>query len=320
MDFSFSPQQEELREQARSFLAARRSAGPAQGWDPASWAELAGLGWLGVSAPEAAGGAGLTFVEESILIEEMGRALYPGPYLATIALAAPALGDERLAEVVRGERRWSARLGGEAALVPDLDKVDLVAVHRDGQMVAVPARGEAVESIDPTRSLGRLEAGCGEVLLKGEEAAAAARLIELRMTVGLALEAVGVAQRALELGLEHACSREQFGKLIGTYQAVSHRLVDSHLEVELARSLACWAAWCVAEGEEDAALAGAAARSAAADAAVAACERSIQVCGGMGFTWESPLHRLYRRALWIARFGGSPAQQREAVAAALLDR
>src|SRR5205814_7579032 len=99
------------------------------------------------------------------------------------------------------------------------------------------------------------------------------------------------------LGVEHASTRTQFGKPIGTYQAVSHQLADTYADVELARSLTYWAAWCVAENDQQAPVAAAAAKSFAAEAAVAACERSIQVHGGVGFTWEHPLHRFYKRAL-----------------------
>ena len=102
----------------------------------------------------------------------------------------------------------------------------------------------------------------------------------------LALEAVGIAAKALELGVEYASTREQFGRKIGVYQAVSHPLVDIYVETELSRSLAYWAAWCVSEGDEQAPVAAAAAKAYASDAAVAACERSIQVHGGIGFTWE----------------------------------
>src|SRR5690349_13071121 len=100
----------------------------------------------------------------------------------------------------------------------------------------------------------------------------------------LALEASGVAQRALEIGVEHAKTREQFGRPIGVYQAVAHQLADTYVESELARSLAYWAAWSVAVGDEEAPVATAAAKSYAGDVAVAACERSIQVLGGIGFT------------------------------------
>jgi alkylation response protein AidB-like acyl-CoA dehydrogenase len=135
----------------------------------------------------------------------------------------------------------------------------------------------------------------------------------------LALEAVGIGKKALDLGIEHAQNREQFGRKIGVYQAVSHQLADTFVETELARSLAYWAAWCVAEDDEQAPVAVAAAKSYAADAAVAACERSIQVHGGIGFTWEHVLHEYYKRALWIQAYDGYPRKQRAKIAAWLLD-
>jgi alkylation response protein AidB-like acyl-CoA dehydrogenase len=142
---------------------------------------------------------------------------------------------------------------------------------------------------------------------------------ELEQLVSLALESVGIAARALELAVEHANTREQFGRPIGVYQAVSHPLADTFVETELARSLAYWAAWCVAEAAEEAPVAAAAAKSYASDAAVAACERSIQVHGGIGFTWEHVLHEYYKRAMQIQACGGYPRELRARVAAYLLD-
>ena len=135
----------------------------------------------------------------------------------------------------------------------------------------------------------------------------------------LALEAVGISQKALDLGVEYAKDREQFGRKIGVYQAVSHALADTYVETELARSLAYWAAWSVAEDDEQASIAAAAAKAYASDAAVVACERSIQVHGGIGFTWEHVLHEYYKRALWIQAYDGYPRKQRAKIAAWLLD-
>jgi hypothetical protein len=135
----------------------------------------------------------------------------------------------------------------------------------------------------------------------------------------LALEAVGIAAKALELGVAYASTREQFGRKIGVYQAVSHQLADIYVETELSRSLAYWAAWCVAEDDEQAPIAAAAAKAYASEAAVAACERSIQVHGGIGFTWEHVLHEYYKRALAIEAYGGYPREHRARVAAHLLD-
>jgi alkylation response protein AidB-like acyl-CoA dehydrogenase len=319
MDFSFTPEQEELRAQARSFLAERypaervaELADSEEGWDPASWRELAELGWLGVSIPEEHGGAGLGFVEEAVLLEELGRALYPGPYFATVGLALPALGPDELAAVAAGEARWSASVDGGP--VPDLGLVDHVVVVEDGSVRAVPARGEVLPTVDSTRRLGRLEDANGNgSSLPGDAAA-----IRTRALAALAVEAVGVAGRALELAVDYVRTREQFGRPIGVYQAVSHRLADTYAETELARSLAYWAAWCIAEDDPQAPLAAAAAKAWAADAAVAATERAIQAHGGIGFTWEHVLHRYYKRALGIQSFLGFSGRHRADVARALL--
>jgi Acyl-CoA dehydrogenase, C-terminal domain len=142
---------------------------------------------------------------------------------------------------------------------------------------------------------------------------------EHEQLVALSLEAVGIAAKALELAVDHAQNREQFGRKIGVYQAVSHALADTYVETELARSLAYWAAWCVAEGDEMTPVAVAAAKSYCGDAGVAACERSIQAHGGIGFTWEHVLHHYYKRALWIQAHGGYAREQRARVAAWLLD-
>jgi hypothetical protein len=134
----------------------------------------------------------------------------------------------------------------------------------------------------------------------------------------LALEAVGIGKAVLDMAVDYAKQRVQFGKPIGTYQAVAHPLADTYVETELARSLAYWAAWCVAEGDEETTVATAAAKSYCADAAVAACERSIQVHGGIGFTWEHVLHRYYKRALAIQAYGGYGRVHRAVVAKHIL--
>ena len=290
MEFAFTQEQEELRRQARSFLEANPDA---------PLAELRELGWLGVSVPEERGGGGLSFVDEAILFEEAGRALYAGPFLTT-AVVLPALPEV-------DDNAWSVELDG---LVPHLDTADMV-LREDLSTVA--ADGETLATVDESRPLGRLTtADAAEVDGEFEP-------VRLRLLAALAAEAVGVAQKALELGVAYVSDREQFGKKIGTYQAVSHPLADTYVETELARSLAYWAAWCVAEEDERTPVAVASAKSFAAETAVAACERAIQVHGGIGFTWEHVLHRYYKRAQWIDAFGGHAAKQRELVAAALLD-
>jgi alkylation response protein AidB-like acyl-CoA dehydrogenase len=136
--------------------------------------------------------------------------------------------------------------------------------------------------------------------------------------VAHALEAVGIGSRAVEMAIAYIGEREQFGKKIGTYQAVSHPVVDAYVAVELARSLAYWAAWCVANDDEQARPAVAAAKSNATEAAVLACETAIQVHGGIGFTWEHPLHRYYKRALALDAALGYGREHRAEIAAYLL--
>jgi alkylation response protein AidB-like acyl-CoA dehydrogenase len=310
MDFTFSELQDELRGQARQWVADRYPLERAQeaaqsdaGWDASTWGELADLGWLGVSVAEEHGGAGLSFLEEAVLFEELGYALYAGPFLVTLA-ALPSLAPDAQRSVASGERRWSIELRG---YVPELDRVDEVVTAHG----AVPARGQSMPTMDVTRPLGRLEGGARDPLPES--------LDLTRLRAALALEAVGVAQRALDLGVAHARGREQFGRPIGVYQAVSHPLADTYVDGELARSLAYWAAWAVAESEPEAHVAAAAALARAGEAAVHACERSIQVHGGIGFTWEHPLHLFYKRAQWIQAFGGHPAEHRALIAASLLD-
>jgi alkylation response protein AidB-like acyl-CoA dehydrogenase len=300
MDFTLSDEQVELKEQARAWLADRFPLD--RDWDAPQddrWSELAELGWLDVAE------AGLGFVEEALMLEELGYACFPGPYLVTVGFTLPWLSSEQRARVAAGDERWSVEVNG---LVPWLGSVDYVVADAE---TAFPARGEELPAVDPSRPLGRLEReGRGEPLAGYQDLP--------RARTAIAAEALGVAQRALDLGVEQAKTRVQFGKPIGAYQAVSHPLAQTYTDVELARSLVYWAAWCVAEEDERAPLAAAGAKAFASEAAVAACERSIQVHGGIGFTWEHPLHRFYKRALWLEGFGRSPAELRLEVADALL--
>ena len=309
MDFTFTPEQDALREQARAFLAANPEP---------SWKELAELGWTGVSVAEEDGGAGLTFVEEAVLFEELGRALYRGPYFSTVALTLPALPSELRAEVAAGDASWTLAFG---PLVPDLDLADRIAiVGGDGIYELEGAEREVLATSDVTRSLGVVRGGD-----PGRRLADAGVLGEIRSRslAALAIEACGLARRALEYAIEHAQTREQFGRPIGVYQAVSHPLADAYTRLELARSLSLWAAWCVAQegaqSDQQAPIAAAAAKAFAAEAAVQVCETAIQVHGGIGFTWEHVLHRLYKRALWIESFAASSTTLRAEVAASLLD-
>ncbi len=306
MDFTFTPEQDELREQARAFLSEHPEP---------SWQQLAELGWTGVSIAEDDGGAGLTFLEEAVLFEELGRALYHGPFFSTIAQTLPALPSDLRSEVAEGTASWTLALG---PLVPDLDTAERIAiVGGDGIYELEGAEREVLGTTDASRPLGVVRGGEPGRRLAGSDVL---EEIRARSLTALALEACGVARLALELALEHVTTREQFGKPIGIYQAISHPLADAYTRVELSRSLALWATWCVASGDEQASLAAASAKSFAGEAAVGVCEAAIQAHGGIGFTWEHVLHRLYKRALWIESFAPSGTRLRAEVAGALLDR
>ncbi len=305
MDASLTVEQEELRAQARAFLEATPEP---------TWSQLAELGWTGVTVAEEHGGAGLGFLEQAMLHEELGRALTPGPFYATVAVALPALSPQDQALVASGETSWALALG---PLVTNLDTVTHVAVAGgDGLYELEGFERELLSTHDETRPLGVVVGG--EV---GRRLSSTDVLPEIRRRslTALALEACGVGARALELTVGYVAEREQFGRPIGSYQAVAHPLATTYTELELARSLALGAAWAISVGSERAGALAAAAKAHAADAAVAACERSIQAHGGIGFTWEHPLQRLYKRALGIRAWEASTTTLRSEIAARLLD-
>ena len=238
MDFAFTPEQEELRAQARAFLAAHPEP---------SWQELAELGWTGVSVAEENGGAGLGFLEEAILFEEMGRALTHAPYWSTIAVTLPALPADLQAEVARGEASWTLATG---PLVADLDTATRVAfVGGDSIWELEGAEREVLadERRDPAarRRLGRRRAGRRARELRAPAAAPRA-LADRARARGLRRRPRGRSSSRSR----YAKEREQFGKPIGTYQAISHPLATTLMELELGRSLALFAAWCIAEGDD----------------------------------------------------------------------
>ena len=280
MDFSFSAEQDDLRREARAFLEAT----------PAPTLEqLAELGWVGILQSE-----DFTFLDAAVLFEELGRVLYEGPFVLNEVAAQP------------GGEVWSIEIDG---FVPHLAAAGRVLTPG---MHAAAAEGDSLATMDETLGLGKL-AGNGVEAAVGDW-----EDVRRRLLAALALEAVGIGAKALELAIAYAGEREQFGKQIGVYQAISHSLVDGYVAVELGRSLAYWAAWCVAEGDADTDLAVAAAKSQATEAAVLACEKSIQALGGIGFTWEHVLHRYYKRALWLEGALGYGREHRAQVAKSLL--
>ncbi len=280
MDFSFTEEQDDLRREARAFLEQNPSP---------SMEQLAELGWVGILASE-----DFTFLDAAVIFEELGRVLYDGPYVLNEVADQP------------GDEVWSIEIDG---FVPHLDKVTRVLT---ADMQGAGASGETLATVDESLGLGKLTRnGTDAAVGEWDD-------VRRRLLAALALEAVGIGSTVTGMALEYVSGREQFGKKIGSYQAISHSLVDGYVAVELSRSLAYWAAWAVAENDEQVDMAVAAAKSQAGEAAVLACEKSIQAHGGIGFTWEHPLHRYYKRALYLEGALGYGREHRAEIAASLL--
>jgi alkylation response protein AidB-like acyl-CoA dehydrogenase len=324
-------------------------------YDEGLWRRIVEHGWTGIIVDEARGGMGLGLVEMAVAAEEMGRALLPGPLFSSVFLAGPLLqkGDHSvlLAPLCEGRKRatvamleesarWDSdgvamqiaggRITGRKLLVPDAGASDyLLCVARCGRELAiacVPAAGEGIAvrlmpSIDRTRPLYAVEFDRArvDVLSTGEAAQKALDHALDVATVALAAEMVGGMQRVLEITVEYAKTRKQFGKPIGQFQAVQHQCADMLLMTESARSAAYYAAWALNEGRPDARTAVSVAKSYASDAYREVGNRGIQVHGGMGFTWENDLHLYYRRAKASEIAFGDAVFHRERIARAVID-
>ncbi|MCF7548727.1 acyl-CoA dehydrogenase family protein [Pseudonocardia sp. WMMC193] len=329
------------------------------GFDPKAWARLGGeLGVLGLSVPEELGGVGGTLVDQAVAVEELGAALFCGPLFGTVMLAIPALvaaGDEQLLPaLVEGTRTAAFAVGDrggafdpadvtvratadgalsgtvervvDAAAADDLlvaatgpDGVGLYAV--DAAAAATQVRRTPLTTLDSTRRQATvaLDGAVGR-LVAGPDSAE--RVITHALQVGAALlaaEQVGGAQHLLDLSVEYAKGRLQFGRPIGSFQAVKHTLADMLVEVEHARSAAYHAAWALGDGSDDPALAASIAQATASPAFAGVATDTIQVHGGIGFTWEYQAQLYYKRAVTDAALLGSAEQHRGRIARLVLD-
>jgi alkylation response protein AidB-like acyl-CoA dehydrogenase len=358
MQFGLSESQQFLKDSARKFFAGecpssemRRLMETDTGYDADLWAKLTEQGYTGIIFPETYGGVGLGTVDLMLLMEEAGRVLLPGPFFSTVVLAGSILNavstpehkQKYLAPICRGEARataailetgasWNPRdvqmsaangkLSGEKLFVSDAAIADyMIVVARNGLfLVDCKAHGLKVSpmsGIDLTRKLYDVEfsntpaeqIGSPEDLPEAFDVATAA----------LAAELVGGMQRTLEITVEYAKTRKQFGKPIGMFQAVQHQCADMYLETESARSAVYYAGWALEENSPDAATAVSIAKMYASDAARTVGNRGIQIHGGMGFTWENDLHLYYRRAKASETAFGDATFHRERIASVVID-
>lgn len=365
MRLAFTEEQEELRASVRRLLQDRLSGGlvaAAESPDPydaALWKLMAEeLGLHGMAIPEEYGGSGFGFVEQAVVLEEMGRFVLRSPYLSTVIVAANALllGDSEdlrrawLPRIAAGEvvatlahvepgGDWTAaapavtavadgdrlRVTGVKGFVVDGAEAGLFIVYAKGPggepVLAAVEAGQGVTAkaepvFDATRRLATVtfEGAAADVIATGDRAREVlARTLEYA-AVGLACEQTGGAARALEMAVDYAKIREQFGVPIGSFQAVKFKCADMLLQVEAARSAAYYAAASLAAGDEETPVCAAVAKSVCSDAYMFVAAESIQVHGGIGYTWEHEAHLYFKRAKASQVLFGDPDLHRERLA------
>ena len=331
MNFDFTDDQQAIKRTAKDLLAERyrpekvRELAETGAYDDAIWEELSGLGWPGIFIGEEDGGQGLGTVELLVLMEELGYALAPSPFFsnASAGLAIQEAGSDEQRErwlpgIASGEARGTVGgvRDGAAPLVADADSAAVVVLVEDGSAtLAEGASAEPVTTIDSTRRFSRVEVAGGEPLGGGEAAGGRLGRALDRIETALAAELTGVAQRAMEMAVGYARERKQFDRPIGAYQAVSHRCAQMLLEVEGARSTALYAGWAAEAEPESLPIAASMAKAYAADAGWRVTASSLQVHGGIGFTWEHDLHFFLKRAKADGHLFGTAGEHRDRVAA-----
>jgi alkylation response protein AidB-like acyl-CoA dehydrogenase len=354
MNFDLSDDQLALRDGARDLLdgladppRVRAVVEANGGVDADLWSAMAEQGWPGVAIDEALGGLGLGTVEVCVLLEEVGRHAAPAP-VASTALALGALaaaGETKQVEQLLGRSGigcvvWSRRADAVQAVsdgsgwhltgrpdpvpyAPSASVAVVVAETADGPgLFAVDleenGRPEREPAMDRTRELGWLALD-GTPAREIGDATAVEALVDRGATFAAA-EMLGGAERALEMAVEYAKDRVQFGRPIGSFQAVKHRCADMLVDVEGMRSTAFWAAWCIGAGDPEASIAASTAKIWCSDASKRVMASALQVHGGIGFTWEHDLHLFLKRAQLDQLTFGDAAFHRERLAGRLRTR
>jgi alkylation response protein AidB-like acyl-CoA dehydrogenase len=358
MEFGLNESQRILQESARQFFAGecpmsevRRLMETHTAFDQRLWAKFAEQGYTGITFPEEAGGVGLGCVELILLMEEAGRALIPGPLFSTVALAGSILQSigtaaqrkEHLSAISRGQARatvaflereasWNSaalqmsaregKLTGEKLFVPDAAVANWILVAARNEIFIVGAKAAGLRIVpmrgmDATRRLYAVHFNNTPAETVGE-LSAISRGLDIA-TVALCAEMVGGMQRVLDRSVEYAKTRKQFGKAIGSFQAVQHLCADMYLEMESSRSAVYYAAWALEHDAPDATAAASIAKIYASDASRTVGNRAIQIHGGMGFTWENDIHLYYRRAKCSETMFGDATFHRERLAGHVID-
>ena len=303
-------EQLQLREIARTFLAS--VDGPRatieSGYSASVWERIVEeQGWPALAIPEEAGGFGFGLVELGIVQEELGRSLVGSPLLGTVVagFVLQECGDlEHLERIASGTRACFGSVDAPGSA--------LAVLWDDGFYVVDEPRVRPTDSLDPTRLFGAVE-GPRKALGPGD-----LERVLAKAAVVVACEQVGIAEACLEMAVDYAKVRQQFGKAIGSFQAIKHKCADMLLQVESARSAAYGAAAAMDAGEPDAALSAWTAKAFCSDAAMSCAAECIQIHGGIGFTWEHDAHFYFKRARALQSLFGHPRAHRERVATAVL--
>jgi alkylation response protein AidB-like acyl-CoA dehydrogenase len=293
-------------------------AGPT-GHDPGLWKLVASeLGLPAVAVAEAHGGTGGSFVDAAVVLEEAGRALLPAPLLPTV-VAAAAVDDVPLLTAVAAGAVATVAIGDpgrELRHVVDAGLADWFVIAAGDGLFVVPAgegvRVEPRETLDPTRRQATVRVDAG-VLRQVGDAAASARAVDL-LRVALSVEAIGIARWCLETTVDYLKARVQFGRPIGSFQALQHRAADLLVLLESAASTAYYAAWAAAESPQELPIVAPLALSVCGDAAYRIAADTIQLHGGIGFTWEHDAHLYFKRATAARLLLGGSDEQRRLVA------
>src|SRR3954451_7857720 len=326
MNFDLNDEQQEIKRTANEFLASRfkpekvRELADADSYDDGLWSEISELGWPGIAISEEDGGQGLGMVELAALLEESGYACAPSALLGTAgaALVISAAGSDEqrsewLPKLASGDATgaFGGYIDGKGTLFCDLPTADVVVTFDGEGALLAPVSEldfERFKAIDSTRSYGLVSDAAGERMPGDVDAG------RDRLAVAIAAELTGIAQRTQEMAVEYARERQQFGRPIGSYQAVSHRCAAMLLATEESRSLTYYAAWTADAEPESLPMAAAMAGARASDAGWQVPASALQVFGGIGFTWEHDLQFWLKRGRVAGRMLGTPRDHRERVA------
>ena len=329
MRFQFTDDQVLFRDAVRDLLDnecpaahVRAMWDSATGRDPELWDKLAGMGVVGMTVPETHGGLGLDEVDLVLILEATGRAALPEPLVETTAVGAPMLCD--VGALDRLPRDGIVTVGLEALpYVADAHVADLLLLQRGDEVYALTPNAVEIAplpSVDRARRIFNVTwtpAEGARVAAGADADGAVARAFD-RGALATAAQLLGVADRLIETAADYAREREQFGKPIGSFQAVKHHLANALLALEFARPVIYRAAYSVAHEHADTATHVSMAKAYASDAATLAARTALQVHGAIGYTWEHDLHLWMKRAWALAAAWGDASWHRERVAQAVL--